>query len=101
MNKEFDRSERYPTKAYGNVPSFQNTQEEAEFWDTHDLSDSWDEGQPVRLRFTKNKSMQIRWTEQEDNELQRIADGKHIPKSTLARAWLLERLEQELKQQAS
>jgi hypothetical protein len=101
MNKEFDRSVRYPTQAYGNVPAFHNTEEEAEFWDTHDLSEFWDEGEPVKLHYNKNKSMQIRWTEQEDRELQRIADIKHIPKSTLARAWLLERLEQESNQRAS
>ncbi len=95
MSKEFDRSVRYPTKAYGSVPAFTNTEEEAEFWDTHDLTDLWDKGEPVILRYNKNKSMQIRWTEQVDDELQRLAEEKHLKKSTLVRAWLLERLEEE------
>jgi len=101
MNKEFDRSVRYPTKAYGNVPAFHNTEEEAEFWDTHDLSEFWDDGIPVTLQYNKNKSIQIRWTQQEDNELQRIAEEQHLKKSTLARVWLLERLEEERKRRAS
>ncbi|MDQ6661486.1 MAG: BrnA antitoxin family protein [Chloroflexota bacterium] len=101
MSEEFDRTSRYPTEAHGSIPAFRSTEEEAEFYDTHDFTDFWHEGEPVRIRHAKNKSMQIRWDDEADKELQRLADIRHIPKSTLARAWLLERLEQERKQQAS
>ncbi len=29
----------YPTEPHGRVPSFNNIEEEAEFWDTHDFTD--------------------------------------------------------------
>ena len=29
----------YPTEPYGRIPAFQNMEEEAEFWDTHDVTD--------------------------------------------------------------
>ena len=29
----------YPTAAHGNIPSFRNLEEEAEFWDTHSMLD--------------------------------------------------------------
>jgi hypothetical protein len=29
----------YPTEPHGRVPSFNTIEEEAEFWDTHDLTD--------------------------------------------------------------
>jgi hypothetical protein len=95
MNTEFDRSVRYPTKAYGNVPSFQNTEEEAEFWDTHDLSEFWDEGIPIRFRSNKNRPMQIRLDSQADRDLQTLADKEHLPKSTYARQLLMKSIEQE------
>ena len=101
MSEEFNRDSRYPTEAHGSIPAFRNIEEEAEFFDTHDFSELWNEGEPVRIRHSKNKSMQIRWDVEADSELQHLADIRHIPKSTLARAWLLERLEQERKRQAS
>ena len=101
MSEESNRSSRYPTEAHGSIPTFHNMEEEAAFFDTQDFSEFWNEGEPVRIRHSKNKSMQIRWDIEADNELQHLADIRHIPKSTLARVWLLERLEQERKQQAS
>ncbi len=101
MSEEFDRSTRYPTKAYGNVPAFHNTEEEAEFWDTHDLSEFWEQGEPVRIRHRKNRPLQIRLDVEADRELQALADSQHIPKSTLARALLMKSIEQERKKQAS
>jgi len=101
MNEEFNRSSRYPTEAHGSIPAFHTIEEEAEFFDTHDFSEFWNEGEPVSIRHAKNKSIQIRWDDEADSELQHLADIRHISKSTLARVWLLERLEQERKQQAS
>ena len=30
------------------IPEFKTIEEEAEFWDTHDLADYWDELKPVK-----------------------------------------------------
>jgi hypothetical protein len=99
MSKEFDRSVRYPIEVHGTI--LHNTEEEAEYWDTHDLTEFWDEGTPVRLHYNKNKPMQIRLDIQTDRELQELADSQHIPKSTLARALLIKSIEQERKKLAS
>lgn len=37
----------------------------------------------------------VRLSPQENNAIQKIADLKHLPASTLVRAWILDRLEQE------
>jgi len=37
----------------------------------------------------------VRLSPQESNAIQRIADARHLPASTLVRAWILDRLEQE------
>ena len=29
----------YPTEAYGRIPAFNSIDEEAEFWDTHDVTE--------------------------------------------------------------
>ncbi len=38
------------------IPEFQSREEEARFWDTHDLAHYWDEFKPVKVRFAKNLS---------------------------------------------
>jgi hypothetical protein len=37
----------------------------------------------------------VRLSPAESNAIQKIADSKHLPASTLVRAWILDRLEQE------
>jgi len=40
----------YPTEAHGRIPAFANRDEEAEFWDTHDLTEFFGvELQPVKV----------------------------------------------------
>jgi hypothetical protein len=39
----------YPTEAHGRIPAFANIEEEAEFWDTHDLTDFLEESPPVEV----------------------------------------------------
>lgn len=40
----------------------------------------------------RDRPFTIRLTKEEMDELQRVADAAHLPASTMARAWLLERL---------
>lgn len=40
---------RYPTEPFGQIPAFHNIEEEAEFWDTHEVTDHDDEGWSVQL----------------------------------------------------
>jgi len=76
------------------IPKFKSREEEAEFWDTHDLTDYWDEFKPVRVRFAKNLSegITIRLDRETLTELRSRAKEKGIGPTTLARMWILERL---------
>jgi len=37
----------HPTPSQGNIPAFQSIEEEAAFWDTHDVADFIGEAAPV------------------------------------------------------
>jgi hypothetical protein len=77
------------------IPEFANREEEARFWDTHDLADYWDEFQPVKVRFAKNLSegLHIRLDPETMNQLRSEAAHKGIGPTTLARMWIKERLQ--------
>ena len=81
------------------IPEFKSREEEAEFWDTHDITDYLDELKPVKVRFAKKLSegVTIRLDPETLAELRTRAQGKGIGPTTLARTWILEHL-QELKE---
>jgi CopG antitoxin of type II toxin-antitoxin system len=39
----------YPTPARGRIPAFHSLEEEAAFWDTHDVTDFAEESTPVQV----------------------------------------------------
>jgi predicted DNA binding CopG/RHH family protein len=82
------------TKKQSQVPDFKSRQEMAEFWDTHDVSDYWEELEPVKLRVAKNltDTLNVRFTPEDMEKLQKEAEAKGIGPSTLARMWIKERL---------
>jgi predicted glycoside hydrolase/deacetylase ChbG (UPF0249 family) len=41
------------------IPDFSSREEEAEFWDTHDFSEFWDELQPVPPRYARQPAETI------------------------------------------
>ena len=47
----------YPTKAYGSIPAFNSYKEEADFWDTHDITDFTKETQIVSFCETKKETI--------------------------------------------
>ena len=77
------------------IPSFANYKEEAAFWDTHDTADYADEFRPVKARFAKNLSqaLSIRLDSRTIDSLRAQAARKGVGPTTLARMWILERLE--------
>lgn len=87
--------ERQNTKS--RIPEFGSIEEEAEFWDSHDTTDYEDEFKPVRVRFAKNLSegITIRVDPQTVAKLRSCAHKKGVGPTTLARMWILERLEGE------
>jgi hypothetical protein len=88
------RAER-PMKPKEPIPEFKSREEEAEFWDTHDLADYWDDFKPVKVRFAKNLSegITIRFDPETLEQLRGEARKKGIGPTTLARMWILERLQ--------
>ena len=77
------------------IPEFKSRQEEAEFWDTHDLADYWDEFKPVKARFARNLSegITIRFDPETLAKLREQARKKGMGPTTLARMWILEHLQ--------
>ncbi len=76
------------------IPKFASLEEEAEFWDTHDMGDYWDELKPAKVKFAKNLSqgITIRFDVETLRELRAYAYLMGIGPTTLARMWILERL---------
>jgi glutathione S-transferase len=87
----------YPTEPYGKIPAFNNIEEEAEFWDTHDITDYLDELEPANLVIGGElaERLTVRLEQADREELARRAALKGLGPSTLARMWLKERLQQE------
>jgi predicted DNA binding CopG/RHH family protein len=87
----------YPTEPYGRIPAFNNIEEEAEFWDTHSLTDFVEESEPVEITVGGElaERLTVRLEQADREELARRAASKGLGPSTLARMWLKERLQQE------
>jgi hypothetical protein len=84
-------------KAPEPIPEFRSREEEAEFWDTHDLADYWDQFKPIEVRFSRNLSepLTVRLDPTTLAALRSRAKEKGVAPSSLARIWLLERLQVE------
>ena len=76
------------------IPEFTSREEEAEWFDTHDMADYQDEFKTVRARFAKNLSegLNIRLDKETLDTLRSRAREKGIGPTTLARMWILEHL---------
>ena len=87
----------YPTKVYRKIPSFKNYKEEANFWDTHDVTDFEGETENVDIIFELDKprdeTLVLRLQKDIKERLGKIARLKGLNVSTLARMWLVERLQ--------
>lgn len=82
-------------KKKSRIPSFKNYEEEAHFWDTHSFTDYWDELKPVKVRFAKNLSdtLTLRLDAPTLIELRQKAQNIGVGPTTLARMWILEKLQ--------
>ena len=78
------------------IPDFTSIEEEAEFWDTHDLSDYWDEFKPVELRVSPNLTsvfhLDVRLGKEDWNQLERLSRERETTPASLVTAWVRERL---------
>lgn len=82
------------------IAPFKTLDEEADFWDTHDLSEF---GKvplldlPL-LETEKEETLTVRLQKSVKNRIKRIARQKGIDTSTLSRMWLIEKLNQAQRQ---
>jgi len=84
----------YPTGAHGRIPSFNTIEEEAAFWDTHEVTDYLEESQPAELTVGSElaEKLTLRLERADREALRQRARRLGIGPSTLARMWLKERL---------
>jgi predicted DNA binding CopG/RHH family protein len=75
------------------MPPFETLDEEAQFWDTHDLVDETDEGTVVGFHHSrKTDTLTIRFVPEDIQRIREEALQKGIGPTTLARTWILEHL---------
>jgi predicted DNA binding CopG/RHH family protein len=79
------------------IPEFTSREEEAEWFDTHDLGDYLDEFEvldrkDVRVAKQLSENITVRLTPELLNRLRNEAERKGVGPSTLARMWIMEHL---------
>jgi len=86
--------EKGEAEGHSRIPQFSSREEEAQWFDTHDLGDYQDEFKPVRASFARNLSegITIRLDSPTLDKLRSEAHKKGIGPTTLARMWILEHL---------
>lgn len=98
MTRRNKQQPRQPVKS--RIPEFASRQEEAEWFDTHDMADYQDEFKTVKARFAKNLSqgITIRLDPETLTKLRTQAHEKGLGPTTLVRMWILERLKEQERQ---
>ncbi len=95
----------YPTEAHGRIPAFHSVEEEAEFWDTHDITDFLDDLEPVKLRVSPWLASVERITiglgREDREELERLAAEQGVDGVTLVQRWVEDHLRGEAEPEAS
>jgi len=78
------------------IPEFTSREEEAVFWDTHDIADYQDELKTVRARFAKHLSEEIsvRLDPETLADLRSRAKEQGVSPTALVRTWILKHLQE-------
>lgn len=84
-------------KKLNRIPKFKSLGEEAKFWDTHSFVDFEDELKEIDviidLQKPKEETLVLRVQKSVKDKLEKIAKAKGINTSSLARFWLMEKLQ--------
>lgn len=88
-------------KKKSKIPKFKTYEEEANFWDTHSITDFEDETKNVDIVFDlekpRDETVVLRVQKDIKDRLERLARSKGLNLSTLARMWIIEKLQESLK----
>ncbi len=78
------------------IPEFKSREEEAAWFDTHDMADYQDEFKTVKVRFAKHLTagLTLRLDHETMAKLEKLARGKRMPPASLVHLWVLEHLAQ-------
>jgi len=89
------RDVRPPSAQPSRIPTFTSRQEEAEWWDTHDITDYLDELEPVEVRFKLKplESITIDLDAHNMKLLRAAAKKQGIAVEPLIQIWILEHLQ--------
>jgi hypothetical protein len=86
----------YPSAPHGRIPAFQNVEEEAAFWETHDITDDLDDLEPVTLRVSPTFASDYRVTvgldQEEREEVERQAAAQGVGPATVVQRLVKEQL---------
>ncbi len=78
------------------LPAFKSIQEEATFWDTHDVTDYLSELKSVdvtvHLSKPKEETLVVRINKDLKKKLEDVSKTSGITMSSLARMWIIEKL---------
>ena len=84
-------------KIKSKIPEFKSYKEEADFWNTHSFADYWDELENVdivvELDKPRDETLVLRLQKDLKERLKKIARTKGLNVSTLARMWIIEKLQ--------
>ena len=79
------------------IPEFKTIQEEAEFWDTHDVGEYLNDFERIdvelQLEKPKEENIVVRVQKPIKDRLERIARRKGLNISSLTRMWIMEKLQ--------
>lgn len=92
------KGEKYMKKRVkSRIPKFKTYEEEANFWDTHSITDFEDETENVEIIFDLKKkrddTLVLRLQKSLKDRMEKMARNKGLNVSTLARMWLIEKLQ--------
>ncbi len=80
------------------IPAFTSREEEALWWDTHDITDYLDELAPAHVTFDlgepKEETVVLRLQRGVKESLIRVARRKGLNVSSLLRMWVMEKLQE-------
>jgi len=76
-------------------------EEEANWWDTHDWSEFWDELEDVDIVFAlekpRDETVVLRIQKEIKEQLDKLARSRGLNLSTLVRMWMMEKLQEHLR----
>ncbi len=78
------------------IPEFATRQEEAEYWDSHDFADFWDELEHIQIEVGDNLACRVslRLDANSLGEVCALAHEKGVSPGSLIRTWVKERLKE-------